>query len=230
MNDVTLSAGEDELPLAFSQYETLTQGAVAPFQDAKGRPLFGRRLEKALKAEGIGPKLVQIELQIAEQGGGPLSTEIATARLVGTLDPSTLARVVHDRARTVMSRKGPKGNSPAEAYVTGIVVEPAKAEKPTRRRPTAKRAKKRRTPARAPAKKRPPATRAKKRPPAMPAKKAPVQAKRRYVNGRTIYQDARGRFVDRATWKRSLAARKGAATRKANKAKHAKARKNSRRR
>lgn len=135
---VSLQAPEGHNPLAFEQYEHLSNGNSYALLDPSGRPLQGERLDRQLFLEGVGPKTVRIEVQYADTGAGALSSTTLEATAIGTLDSQGLARLIHAEARQFTGRRK-KGESPALMFIQGIEVvgpeqpKPAAPEKRTAR-------------------------------------------------------------------------------------------------
>lgn len=126
---IRLHAPAGELPLAFQQYEHLSAGTASPYVDDAGRPLRMARLDDALSGEGVGVKMVQIDLMFSDQGGGALQPHTITTEVIGTLDSQGLARVIHAQARQFTGKRR-QGESPPEMFITGLTITGRSTRKP----------------------------------------------------------------------------------------------------
>lgn len=130
---VSLQAPDGHNPLAFEQYEHLSNGKGYALLDPSGRPLQGAALDRQLSLEGIGPKTISIQVQYADSGAGELKTTNLEATALGTLDSQGLARLIHAEARQFTGRRR-KGESPALMFIQAIQVsgpeQPAPKETP----------------------------------------------------------------------------------------------------
>lgn len=134
---IRLDAAPAALPLAFEAGQHLT-GQALPYLSS-GSPLESDGLAAALAGEGLGLHPVTISgFYAAEEGAVNLSPWTRTIEVAGTLDPDTLARLIHQESRQFMEGvKTRTGGTVPELYVTSIQIgdgPPPKKEKPPKKK------------------------------------------------------------------------------------------------